>query len=214
MISKEGLRKLLILAILAAVPLYCFLFSFACGFLSPSQNFEFQSFVGFLIPMMLFGPPAVTGIVAFIQRTRPKWRHFAICGALYVAVGAAFIAPPGGAVKWTFGLSLRVLLTKDPVRIQQWATEVLARYKSGKLETKPESEKGATGKALLAEREIPQHIQTLWREKPSIGILTMTSTGDLITPAETDKTLVDSPGGPSTWVHCVAFSWYINGILV
>jgi hypothetical protein len=205
----SDMRKMLSVILLLLVPACCFLYPYACGFLNLSQGY-----IMFLLPMMLFGPPLVTGIVASFLKAGSWQRHLGICVGLYVAVVAVFFAGPAGAVKWTIGFAYNLRLTKNPVRIQQWATEVLARYDSGKLATKPKAEYWATGKGPLAEKEIPELIRKLWWDKPSIGIATMSANGWVINPNETNISAVISESEPTNRVHCVAFSWYLTGVLV
>jgi hypothetical protein len=203
------MRKVFSAVVLASVPLCCFLYPFACGFLNLSQ-----AYIIFLLPVMLFGPLVATGLVALLIRTGPRWRHMAICLGLYASVVAMFFIGPPGAAAWTIGFGYNFRLTKSPVRVQQWATEVLARYEKGKLETKPKAEYWATGKEPLSEREIPEDIRNLWWDKPSIGIATMTANGWLINPNDTNISFTISESDPTTRVHCVAFSWYLTGVLV
>lgn len=203
------MRKSLSVILLLLVPTCCFLYPYACGFLNLSQ-----SSIMLLLPMMLFGPPLMTGIVAGLLKAGSWQRNLGICVGLYVAVVAVIFAGPAGAVKWTIGFAYNFRLTKSPVRVQQWAAEVLARYEKGKLETNPEAEYWATGKEPLSEREIPEDIRNLWRNKPSIGIATMTENGWLINPNDTNISFSISENDATTRVHCVAFSWYLTGVLV
>ena len=203
------MRKKLSVVLVFLVPVCFFLYPFACGFLNLSQGY-----LMFLFPMMLFGPPLVTGIVAGLLKGGSWQRHLGICVGLYAAVMMVLFAGPAGAVSWTIGFGYNLRLTKDPVRIQRWATEVLARYDSGKLATKPKVPYWATGAEPLAENEIPEHIRKLWRDKPSIGIATMSANGWLINPNDTNTSALISESEPTNRVHCVAFSWYLTGVLV
>jgi hypothetical protein len=128
-------------------------------------------------------------------------------------IGDFFMAPPG-AVAWTIGFATNFRLTKHPAQIQQWATGVLTRYENGKLATIPKAKYWAVGQERLADAEVPQHIRNLWWDEPSIGIATMTQGGWNINPTLTNITGLISEGVSTQRVHCVAFSWYLTGILV
>jgi hypothetical protein len=201
------MRKLVSTVLLVSVPAFCFLFPFACGFFNLPQVY-----IMLLLPLMVFGPPMATGVAAFLSRSSPRRTYVWICLGLYAAVFAVFFVGPAGAAKWTVGFAYNVRLTKNPARIQDWATHVLARYEAGKLDVKPKAEYWAAGKESLSDKEIPDHIRNLWRERPTIGVATMTADGWMIDPNQTNS--VSPNGEATTRVHCVAFSWYLTGLLV
>jgi hypothetical protein len=132
---------------------------------------------------------------------------------LLLTTGFPILLGPPLAVKWTVGFSYNVLWTKKPVQLQHWATDVLTRYKDGKLKTKP-SKYWVAGKESLKENEIPREINKLWWNKPAIGIATFTRDGIGIDPHDTNSEYFNSFTASSNQVHCVAFSWYLTGVLV
>jgi hypothetical protein len=206
-------RKQWPLVFVVALPLSFFLFPFFCGFCNLSQANIF-----YLLPVWLFGSPCAGIIVA--TRMRNTFWAIRIASGLVVTVvifASFFIFPPA-AKTWTLGLAANFRLTKHPAQIQQWATQVLNQYEEGKLTTTTNAPYWATGKDVIRNNEIPAQIQNLWKDKPSIGIATITDNGWDISSDQTNaESLVQLTGGvpmPLKLSHCVAFSWYDTGILV
>ena len=63
------------------------------------------------------------------------------------------------------------------------------------------------GKEKLDASEVPSHMGELWRDKPSIGIAEVTPEGWITAPSNHQP-------GEKNQNRCVAFSWYLTGILV
>jgi hypothetical protein len=135
-----------------------------------------------------------------------------------IGIFASFFLFPPEAETWTLGLATNFRLTKQPEQIQQWAIKVLDQYENGKLTTTTNVEYWVTGRDELSTNEIPLRIQNLWRNKPSIGIATITENGWIIQSTQTNtESLAQLTGGiptPLKLSRCVAFSWYATGILV
>lgn len=194
-----------LVGVASLVPASCFVFPFICGFLNLSQVS-----LMLLVPIVLFGSILSAVIVAWRIHGVGKLSRIGIGLMAWVAIVAftvvAFLMFPAGAKIWTLGFAANFRLTKHPREIQQWASEVLDRYEAGRLNTATNAPYWAIGKQKLEAREVPGHIGTLWRSAPSIGIVTMTSDGLVTDSVHTDP----------SWrlTHCVAFSWYLTGILV
>jgi hypothetical protein len=211
--TGKSARKKWIIFIVAAVPATYFIFPFACGFFNLSQGF-----LMLLAPVLLLGPLAAGIMVAVLIRDVSVIVKIAIGVGTWVALVASFFLFPPGAVSWTHGLATNYRLTKHPAQIQQWAIRVLDQYEKGTLATTTNIEYWATGRDKLEEAEIPPAIRTMWWDKPSIGIATITDNGWIIQSTQTNPaSLAALTGGvptPLKLSHCVAFSWYDTGILV
>jgi len=204
---QMNVRKILSIAVLALTPIVCFVFPFACGFLGLPQGLDLL-----VLPIMLFGPILATFVFARIRRT-PLGVNAAVCAVLYTAIVAAFFAGAPGAAAWTIGFAYNVRLTKHPKEIQKWAMEALAKYEKGQLKTGSKAEDWAFGQTL-AESEIPNDIRNLWPDKPSIGIVGITKDGWITNPAQTNADANVSSNASAGETHCLAFSWYLSGMLV
>jgi hypothetical protein len=207
-------RSKWILLVLAGVPLLYFLFPFFCGFFALSQGYLIL-----LAPIIFFCPLGAGIIVAKLMYNVSTATRISVGIVTCLALFALFFLVPPGAATWTLGFAANFRLTKHPVQVQQWATEVLDRYENEKLATKTNAEYWAVGQEKIEAAEIPEFIRKLWWSKPSIGIVTMTEDG--ITrpthPVLTQTNAVNWPvfGRPQAKLtRCVAFSWYLTGILV
>jgi len=196
-------RNKLIVVLLVSVPLAYFLFPFTCGLLAlPSAS------VILLASIVLFGPLVAGVIVAkSVQGISTAAKFLVGLATCVVLFGSFFIVPPG-ATTWTLGFAANFRLTKHPAQIQKWASDVLDRYDNGKLATTTNAEYWAVGAEKLDGAEIPEFIQKLWRNKPSIGVATITDDGWFL--SEPNQKLQTN----ARRTHCVAFSWYLTGILV
>lgn len=190
--------------VLASVPVCCLVFPFACGF------FTFpQASVMFVFPVVLFGPLVAAGTAAASVKKGSIWMWAVVCLGLYGVVVADFLLAPAPAAAWTMGFAANFRLTKRPAEVQEWATKVLDRYDVGGLATTTNVEYWAVGKAKIEDKEIPEHIQRMWRFKPSIGVATMSPSGFI-----GGNFPPDGPEATPKLTHCVAFSWYLTGVLV
>jgi hypothetical protein len=182
-----------------------FLFPFLCGFF----NFS-QANLMLLVPLLLFGP-VVTGIAITKLASSPnKASPIGIGVFAWFVTVALFFVFPAGAKTWTMGFSSNLQLTKNPKRLQEWAVSILDRYEARQLSTATNAPYWAVGKAKLNPSEVPQHIATLWRDKPSIGIAVVSPEGWITAPSGS-QTPSNSAEKES---RCVAFSWYLTGVLV
>lgn len=197
-------RKRTIIVVLSGMPLLYFGFPFLCGFLNLSQGW-----LMLLAPVLLFGPIVASIIVAASVTGISTLSRIGFGVAIWMMTVALFFVFPAGAKTWTLGFASNFRLTKHPTRVQAWAVEVLDRYEAGQLLTSTNAPYWAAGKPRLHDSEIPEHIRRLWWDKPSIGIVTMTPDG-WITGSSSTNSLVS----PSKPLNCVAFSWYLTGILV
>ena len=93
------MRKFPAVAALAAAPLCCLIFPFACGFF----NFDPVALM-LMVPLMVFAPPLTTVLFAFIARVKSFWKSAGICVALYAVVFGVFVLAPPGAAAWTMAL--------------------------------------------------------------------------------------------------------------
>ena len=162
-----------------------------------------------VVPVVLFGPLVATGIAACLLKNVSIWTWAVVCLGLYVVVVAVFFSAPAGAAAWTMGFAANFRLTKRPAQVQEWATKVLDRYDAGELATSTNAEYWAVGKAKIEDKEIPDHMRRLWRFKPSIGVATMSPCGFI-----EGNFPPDGPEATPKPTHCVAFSWYLTGVLV
>jgi hypothetical protein len=168
-----------------------------------------------LAPVVLFGPIAAAFVVAIRLRGVNKLSRVGIGVLIWVATIALFFVFPAGAKAWTLGFAANFRLTKHPEQIQEWAVGLLDRYEAGQATTSTNAPYWAAGREKLDDAEIPSHIGRLWRDKPAIGIVTMTSDGWITNSSQ----IISFNGGGATGAlakrtHCVAFSWYLTGILV
>lgn len=195
-------RQLALITVVSLVPLSYFFFPFLCGFCNLSQGYLI-----FLAPIMLCVPVATGMVVGALIPGSNKPARVGI-GVLVWILGVALIFVfPAGAKTWTIGFSTHFQLTKHPTQVQQWAVGVLERYEAGKLSTSTNAPYWAAGKDELDASEIPLHIADLWHDKPSIGIAEVTSDGWIAAPSHDQQ-------GKKKRNICVAFSWYLTGILV
>ncbi|MGO8837596.1 MAG: hypothetical protein ACLQAH_16485 [Limisphaerales bacterium] len=203
-------RKICIVSIIVAVPLAAFTFPFVCGFLDLNDGFLFL-----LFPILLLGPP-VAGIMVVVLMRNVSWLPRIMAGIMTCAVlfGSLFVNPPW-AISRTLGFAENFRLTKHPARIQRWAIGVLDRYEKGTLATTTNAEYWAVGREKLYDDEIPAFIENLWPKEPSIGIATMASSGPASNPIGTNSMDFTALSAASLHrTHCVAFSWYLTGILI
>ena len=194
-------RNKWIVVLLVGVPLSYVVFPFTCGLLALSSNYLI-----FLAPLLLLGPLVAAVIV--VRLVRSGGAKATLGFLTYVILFAVFFIFPPAAATWTLGFVANFRLTKHPAQIQQWATGVLDQYDKGKLATATNAEYWAVGRETLKDVEIPEFIRNLWWEKPSIGIATITDDGWFL--SEPNQQLQTN----AKRTHCVAFSWYLRGILV
>lgn len=198
-------RKVLLLIIASVTPLSYFLFPFLCGFFNFSKGY-----LMLLAPVLLVGS-VVTGIsVATLATSLNKVSRISLGVVAWFVSIAVFFAFPAGAKTWTIGFSSNLRLTKNPKQLQEWAVSILDRYEAGQLSTTTNAPYWAVGKEKLNASEVPPHIATLWRDKPSIGLAAVTPDG-WITPPSDPRAAGKSAQKES---RCVAFSWYLTGVLV
>jgi hypothetical protein len=198
-------RQFILVAAASLVPLSYFLFPFLCGFWNLSQGC-----LMLLAPLLLFGPLAAAIAVGILVPGISKASRFSVGFTVWIVTVALFFVSPAGAKSWTLGFATNFWLTKHPRQVQAWAVGILDRYEAGQLTTTTNAPYWAVGRVKLDSSEVPAHIGTLWHTKPSIGIVTMTSEGWVADPSS-DSVPGTTVGKPS---HCVAFSWYLTGILV
>jgi hypothetical protein len=205
-------KKWVIFVVVAASLAY-FIFPFAYGFCNLSQGY-----LMLLAPVMMLGWPVASIVVAVRMRNSSVIKRITVGFMTFFALFASFFLFPAGAKTWALGFSSNFRLTKHPAQIQQWAIGVLDHYESGKLATTTNVEYWAAGLDKIEQSEIPARMQELWRDKPSIGIATITDNGWLIqstgTNAESLRALTGGVAMPLKLTHCVAFSWYLTGVLV
>lgn len=101
-----------------------------------------------------------------------------------------FVAGQPGAVQVAEDLADDVRQNSGLSGLQQWCTQVLARYRSGTLATDGVSSYGGT--VRLAASEIPDFIKRAWSEKPEVSVL------------------LSETGQP----ECVVIGWYLSGLAV
>lgn len=202
-----------IVFVVVAPCLAYFIFPFTCGFYNLSQGY-----LMFLAPIVLLGWPIAGIVVAVRLRHVPMVTRIVVGVMTSLILIGSFFLFPAGAVTWTRGFAINFRLTKHPAQIQQWATGVLDRYENGKLATTTNVEYWAMGKDKLEDAEIPPDMWKLWRDKPSIGIATITDNGWMIQSTDTNPASLRALTGgvpmPLKLSHCVAFSWYLTGVLV
>jgi hypothetical protein len=207
-------RKKWIIPAVVIVPLAYFFLPFVLGFFGLSQGY-----ILLLAPVMFLGPIFAGGVViGLLTREIALAVRIAVGIMTMVGIFASFFLLPPGAASWTLGLAANFRLTKHPAQIQQWVIETLDKLENGKLATTTNVEYWAVGHPKLATNEIPIQIQNLWRNKPSIGIATITENGWIIASMPTNVAILPQLTGgmptPLKLSHCVAFSWYDTGILV
>ncbi len=196
------IRQIILLTVASLVPISYFLFPFLCGFCNLSQGYLI-----FLAPIFLFGS-AISGIAVGASVPRISTLSRVGVGVLvWIITIALFFVFPAGAKTWTIGFSTNVQMTKHPREVQQWAVGVLDRYEAGRLSAITNAPYWAVARNELDSSEVPSHIAELWRDKPSIGIAEATPDGRITAPSH------DGPGQKKQ-TRCVAFSWYLTGILV
>lgn len=191
------------------VPLSYFVFPFLCGFFNLSQGC-----LMLLAPILLFGPVVAGIFVAMQLPVTSKLSRVSIGVATWAVTVAVFFLFPAAAKTWTLGFAANFRLIKDPAQIQKWAVGVLDRYEVEQISTSTNAPYWAVGKEKLKDSEIPSRIAALWQNKPSIGIVTMTSDGSIGDSFHTRPTGDGSSSATENYTHCVAFSWYLTGILV
>jgi hypothetical protein len=206
-------RKKWIISAALIVPLVYFFLPFLLGFCGLSQGH-----ILLLAPVMFFGPILAGVVIGLLTKEISLAVRIALSVMTMIGIFASFFLFPPGAASWTLGLAANFRLTKHPALIQQWAIETLDKFENGKLMTATNVEYWAMGRDKLATNEIPTYIQNLWRNRPSIGIATVTENGWIISSAQTNaESLAQLTGGiptPLELSRCVAFSWYDTGILV
>jgi hypothetical protein len=193
------------LTVASVTPLSYYLFPFLCGFFNLSQGYLIL-----LAPVVLFGS-VLTGIaVAELANSLNTASRVGLGLIAWVATVALFFAFPAGAKTWTMGFSANLRLTKNPKQLQQWAVGILERYEAGQLSTSTNAPYWAAGRVELNASEVPPHIAGLWFDKPSIGLAAVTPDGGITAPSE-----AEASGTPEQQQNrCVAFSWYLTGVLV
>ena len=200
-------KNLIFLASVASiVPLSYFIFPFLVGFCNLSQGY-----LMLLIPIDLFGSIAASIVVAMRVPVASKASRAGLGILTWVAMVGLFVIFPPGAKSWTLGLATNFRLTKQPMKIQTWVTGVLDRYEAGQLSTSTNAPYWGVGKETVNNSEIPTQIGNLWQAKPSITIVTFASDGSMSGNSRADVELSATAGKP---IRCVAFSWYLTGILV
>jgi hypothetical protein len=204
--------KWIVFVVVAACLAY-FVFPFTLGFCNLTQGY-----LMLLAPLVLLGWPVASIVVAVCMRNASVIKRISVGFVTFLTLFASFFIFPAGAKTWTLGFATHFRLTKRPAQIQQWANGVLDRYENGTLLTTTNIEYWAAGRDKIEQSEIPPQIQELWLNKPSIGIATITDNGWLIqstqTNAESLRALTGGVATPLKLTHCVAFSWYLTGVLV
>ena len=104
-----------------------------------------------------------------------------------------FTAGASGAVQAAEDLADDVRSKPELANLQEWSTQVLARYSSGRLFTNGVASPWAEGTIKLAPLEIPESIRNAW----------------LVPPAEVTVRL-SGTGQP----ECVVIAWAQSGIVV
>ncbi len=198
-------RQVILLIGASVTPLSYFLFPFLCGFFNLSQGY-----LMLLAPVLLFGSAITAIAVAALANSLNKGSRVGLGVIAWMVTAALFFAFPAGAKTWTMGFSTNLRLTKNPKQLQQWAVSILERYEAGQLSTSTNAPYWAVGKEKLNASEVPPHIAALWREKPSIGLAAVTPDGWITAPS--DARVLSSPAQEQN--RCVAFSWYLTGVLV
>jgi hypothetical protein len=195
-------RQIILFTTAGLVPISLFLFPFLCGFYNLSQGY-----LMLLVPISLFGT-AFVGIAvgASVPRINKLSRIGVGIFAWILTIAFFFVLPPA-AKTWTLGFSTNFKMTKHPKEVQQWASGILDRYEAGQLNTVTNAPYWAVGKEKLDATDVPSRIAELWRVRPSIGIAEVTPDGEIFTPSHDDT-------GELRQYRCVAFSWYLTGILV
>ena len=163
-----------------------------------------------LAPVLLFGSVVTAIAVAALATPLNKSSRFGLGVIVWIVTVALFFAFPAGAKTWTMGFSTNLRLTKNPMQLQQWAVGILERYEAGQLSTSTNAPYWAVGTEKLNASDVPLHIATLWREKPSIGLAAVTPEGWITAPSDA-RALSSSPQEQN---RCVAFSWHLTGVLV
>jgi hypothetical protein len=191
-----------------------FIFPFTVGFYNLNEGYFLL-----LITVMFLGWPIVGIIVAVRMHGASILKRLSAGFLTFVALFAgAMLLPATGISPWALGFSLNFRLTKHPAQVQQWAVTAINRYEGGKLATTTNVEYWAAGGDKIEPSEIPDWVQNLWKDKPSIGIATITENGWDTSSAGTNvESLRNLTGGvirPLKLTHCVAFSWYQTGVLV
>jgi nitrate reductase NapE component len=210
-------RNKWIVFVVTVVPILSILSQFFCGLFGLSPDY-----IIFLLPVILFGPPLagiVTAILVFNASILKRivtaiGTGIGIYAAILVIIIIFHILPP----LWVLGASANFRLTKHGREVQQWAVKTLDQYENGTLQTNTNTEYWAIGTAKLEDSQIPEQIRTLWPEKPSIGIATITDNGRIAESIPTNVAVIPNLTGgqsiPLNLDHCVTFSWYDWGFLV
>lgn len=195
-------RQFAFITIASLTPLSYFLLPFFCGFCNLSQGY-----LMFLVPIALCGS-AVTGIaMASLFRHAGMLSRVGVGVLSSIITVALFFLFPAGAKTWTLGFCSNFQISKHPRDVQKWAVNILERYDAGRLSTSTNAPYWAIGKATLDSSEVPPTIETLWRDKPSIGIAEVTSEEWITIPShESARQKKEN--------RCIVFSWYLSGILV
>ena len=190
------------LTVASLTPLSYFFFPFLCGFFNLPQDY-----VMLLAPVFLVGPVVTAIAIAALPASLNAVPRIGVGAIAWIATVALIFMFPAGAKTWTIGFSTRFQFTKHPTQIQQWAVSVLDRYERGQLSTSTNAPYWAVGKEELDASEVPSQIGELWRAKPSIGIAEVTPEGWITAPSRNQPGMVKKN-------RCVAFSWYLTGILI
>ena len=103
-----------------------------------------------------------------------------------------FAAGQGGAVQTAEDLADDVRQKPGLSGLQQWSTQVLARYRSGTLATNGAASYWSVGTAKLAASEIPDFLTRAWSEQPEVSVR------------------LSEIGQPK----CVVIGWYLCGLAV
>lgn len=123
------------------------------------------------IVALLFGPPFFSAIASFFVKPRPAIEWIACVGFLYLFCILSF--PRSNISNWLEGYAAHLRRTKNPDRIQQWASEILAKHESGELNVvtnKLEYPSQEIDVLLVADEEIPKHILRIRDRKPRVQI--------------------------------------------
>lgn len=198
--------------------LFAFLLYFVFFFILGFCNLSDAYFLLF-IAIIFLSWPIVGIIVAVRMRGASILKRMSAGFLAFIALWAGVVLLPAvGVSPWLIGVSSNFRLTKHPAQLQQWAVTVINRYESGKMATTTNVEYWAAGGDKIEPSEIPNWIQNLWKDKPSIGIATITENGWDTSSAGTNvEALRNLTGGvikPLKLTHCVAFSWYGKGFIV